>query len=190
MSGEYTPVSGNVLTAANWNSYVRPQVITIATSAPSASLSEGRHWYDTTNHIMKVYGSDGAWVCVTPQTANVPTSQSTASTSYTDLATTGPAVTIATGTTALVTISALMYANTAPNDIFMTFAVSGATTIAASSNEAYRISTAAATGACYSRTYKFTGLTAGNNTFTCKYKIAGGANGNFQDRDITVVGLP
>ena len=66
-------------------------------------------------------------------TATVATAQTTSSTSYTDLTTAGPAVTLTTGTKALVIVTSSMEDIGASNQVsYMSYAVSGATTIAAS----------------------------------------------------------
>lgn len=117
--------------------------------------------------------------------ANVATSQNTTSTTYTDLATAGPAVTLTTGTEALVIISNTSY-NATANYSLMTFAISGASTVAASDTNAIRMYGAGDTSIC--RTIKITGLTAGSNTFTAKYR-AGASTAVFYNRDITVMGL-
>lgn len=149
--------------------------------------SEGAKAYETTNHRDMIYGRDSGWVCVTPQAATVPTAQSTTSTTYTDLATAGPAVTVLTGTRALVTLSSFLYNSGAAADVYMSFAVSGATTLAAADTNS--ISQATGAGQTTSRTFMVTGLTPGNNTFTSKYRVGSGT-GQYANRDITVVGLP
>lgn len=118
-------------------------------------------------------------------TATVATLQTTASTSYTDLATAGPTVTLTTGTRALVTVSGLVQ-NDPSVSAFMGFAVSGATTIAAADTKALvvggnfdgRVTVGA------SRTFLVT-LTAGSNVFTAKYRMSGGT-GTYSNRDIIV----
>lgn len=124
-----------------------------------------------------------------PSTNAVATSQTTTSTSYVDLATTGPAVTLETGNSALVTITAGI-ANTVAGSHYasMAFAISGATTVAASDSYSLQTQSAAATAGAQvtaSATYLVTGLTAGTNTFTCKYRVTGGT-GNFALRNIIV----
>ena len=118
--------------------------------------------------------------------ATVTTSQATTSTSYTDLATAGPAVTVTTGTSALVTIQTLG-AGAVSNRQLMSFAVSGATTIAAgtyvqgvttATDDSFRVSS-----------FVVTGLTAGSNTFTTKYKSSDGNSIPFAERVITVTPL-
>lgn len=165
-----------------------PQDYTICTSSTRpASPTEGHLIYETDTNIMLVYNSS-AWVCLTPQGATVATSQGTASTSYTDLATAGPAVTVTTGTTALVTISATLTNSNGLLISLMSVAVSGATTLAAA--DANSIQVLGGSAPSGSRTFKLSSLTAGDNTFTAKYRTNGASTATFFNRDITVVGLP
>ena len=117
--------------------------------------------------------------------AAVATSQGTTSTSYTDLATVGPAVTLATGTKALVVITTSQEASIAGYNTYTGFAVSGATTIAAADIRGIRLKT----GAQLSATYLVTTLTAGSNTFTLKYKAESGSTANFLNREIAVIDM-
>lgn len=112
----------------------------------------------------------------------VATSQATTSVTYTDLATVGPAVTIETGDSAEVNIGSWILQSTAGFTAFASFAVSGATTRAASDAEAIGISNNAIVMA--GRTVVVTGLTPGNNTFTMKYRVNGNT-GTYQDRSIS-----
>lgn len=121
--------------------------------------------------------------------ATVATDESTSSTSYTDLATAGPAVTLTTGTEVYISISANIYRAASSGQAgHVAVAVSGATTIAAA--DANGFSTASAAGGANvasSRRFKLTGLTAGSNTFTLKYKTTGGGSTfNYLNRDIVV----
>jgi hypothetical protein len=133
--------------------------------------------YETDTNLTLVYNSS-VWVCITPQSASVVTDETTSSTSYTDLATPGPAVTVATGTSALVTFDCTGYNNAAP----------GSSSITAGTYELYANSPSGAAVQNLSRTVKVTGLTAGSNTFTAKYKSQGNT-AHFYYRDITVVGI-
>jgi hypothetical protein len=70
----------------------------------------------------------------------------------------------------------------------MSFAVSGATTIAAlDANSVFAYSLDGDVYVAVSRTYLLTGLTAGVNTFTAKYKQQGG-NVNFLRRSLSITG--
>lgn len=125
--------------------------------------------------------------------ATVNTSQTTTSGSYTDLATSGPAVTLTTGTSVIVAITADVGDQDNANTGFFgaSFAVSGATTRAAQDSEMIGISGAHVAGnpfATLTRIFVLTGLTAGSNTFTMKYKANGGTAG-FANRAITVMSL-
>ena len=123
--------------------------------------------------------------------AVVATSQSTTSESFTDLTTAGPAVTVTTGTKALVIIGGELYQGTADRGLYMGFAVSGATTIAANA----ATSIGMYYGANDQLASKFSGafvvtLTAGSNTFTAKYCRRGNSGtAAFNDRTIFVMNL-
>lgn len=114
-------------------------------------------------------------------------SESTTSTSYTDLTTAGPTVTVTTGTRAIVIVSAEMNNSSAGNTCFMSYAVSGSSTISAfDSNAVMFESDPASQIIVASRVSLESGLTAGSNTFTSKYRVAGGT-GIFDNREIIVI---
>ncbi|HTE68645.1 MAG TPA: hypothetical protein VK942_07800 [Actinomycetes bacterium] len=160
---------------------------------PVASLAEmnaltgvydGFHiWRSDLKAILANDGAGGWRYFSRPTDATVATSETTASTSFVDLATPGPAITLETGTTAQVTLTLSMFSSGSFHT-FMGFAVSGASTLAAadirslffvSNTNPHRMSA----------TYLVTGLTAGSNTFTAKYR-AGAGTGTFHDRNIIV----
>ena len=121
-----------------------------------------------------------------PQSAVVPAGQTTTSTSYTDLATTGPAVTVTTGTQALITVGCQSSNNNSSQGAYMSFAVSGATTVAANdANAFYVTSFTGGFGSSGMFQVLYTGLTAGSNTFTAKYR-ATGTTATFSARNIIV----
>lgn len=121
--------------------------------------------------------------------AVVATSQTTSSTSYTDLTTVGPSVTATTGTNAIVFFAANMANNTLNVGSNISVAVSGATTIAANNQWRACINGSAATQPSrVASFYKFTTLTAGSNTFTVKYRADAGTS-TFFDRTILVMPL-
>lgn len=121
------------------------------------------------------------------QSALVATNETTSSLSYADLATTGPSVTLVTGTTAVVWLSATVYRPSgAGNTAQLSVAVSGATTqAAADANAASFSATLAGYVSSMSRSALLTGLTPGVNTFTLKYKVDGGTF-SLYNRQITV----
>jgi len=188
-------VAGEVLTAADLSVTNSGIPVFSGTATRDAAfggtgekvLAEGQFAYlEDTNTTQYYTGS--AWVGVgqTIAAATVTTSQATTSTSYTDLATAGPAVTVTTGTSALVTIQTLG-AGAVSNRQFMSFAISGATTVAAgtyvqgvttATDDSFRVSS-----------FVVSGLTAGSNTFTTKYKSSDGNSIAFAERVITVTTL-
>ena len=124
--------------------------------------------------------------------ATVATQESTSSSSYTNLTTAGPAVTVTTGTRALVMISASQRSTISGAQAYMNFAVSGATTRAEQANENTNTSWGTVTGGMNevaSVQILVTGLTAGSNTFTAKYSAPVGDTVSFQNRKITVIDL-
>lgn len=116
--------------------------------------------------------------------ALVFTDQTTSATSFADLATVGPAVTVNIGSSgkAIVTVQAGSYTGTM--DKFAGYAITGATTRAADPDKAARQN--AATVIVSSYTCIETGLTPGSTTFTMKYRV-GSATGNFFNRRIIVI---
>lgn len=120
----------------------------------------------------------------------ISTSQATGSTSYTDLATVGPTVTLITGTDAIIDFGCLYFDDgNLGNDGIMSVAVSGATTIAASDTW-YAFGSQGVNIEPTSNGYKFTNLNPGSNTFTAKYKKSGGTStASFQNRWLIVVAL-
>lgn len=119
--------------------------------------------------------------------ATISTDQSTTSTSYADLATPGPAVTVNIGANgaALVIIQGGPYG--AATQKIMSYAISGANTASPVDEKGVRNDNAAYQGGMTAVSL-LTGLTAGSTTFTCKYKTASGT-ANFYNRTIIVIPL-
>lgn len=120
--------------------------------------------------------------------ATVAAQESTTSTSYADLATIGPAVTVTTSTEVLVIVSGELQNGTTDTSASMSFAVSGATTLAASDERRLAVLLQAADVVGASLVIHVSELTAGSNTFTAKYRVGGGS-GLFTRRRITVIPL-
>lgn len=115
-----------------------------------------------------------------PTGATVATSQAKSGTTFVvDLATVGPAVTVTTGTSAMV----YLYTTQSAGGL-MGFTISGATTVAASDAFAvYNDTGTTRIGAAF----LVTGLTAGSNTFTARYRSGSGASVTWSDRKIVVI---
>lgn len=105
---------------------------------------------------------------------SITTEESKTGTSYGDLATVGPAVTMVTGTS--VTLEFGYYAFYASGSVLgsalTSFAISGATTLAAADANGFTITTppVATYRSSASRAINYSSVTAGLNTFTLKYR--------------------
>ncbi len=114
----------------------------------------------------------------------------TTSTSYGDLsgATIGPAVTVTSGTTALVSFAAYMSASVSDRSVIVSYAVSGATTVAALDDWALVVDgLPAGNPVRMGVTHISTGLTSGSNTFTLKYRVASAVTGTYANRHLAVL---
>lgn len=126
------------------------------------------------------------------EAGTVATSESTTSTSYTDLTTPGPAATIevpASGRVLVTLTMQIQHSNSAGGGA--SFALSGANTAAAS--DAKSVTRGGATGAgllTCAGTWLVTGLDPGSTTFTAKYKSANGGNMTFVNRNLIVQARP
>jgi hypothetical protein len=118
------------------------------------------------------------------------TPETTTSTTYTDLATTGPTATVTIGASgaALVTVTGHIQPGASNQTAFMSFQVSGASSVAANDSQALIRDFGSSGGTGYiqaSATFYVTGLTGGANAFTAKYKTTAGT-ATFADRNIIV----
>ena len=122
--------------------------------------------------------------------AVVATSQQTSSSSYTDLTTAGPSVTVTTGTKALVIVSCESIGPDGTGFPYMSYAVSGATTISAADDRAVTIRVPSVNNSTVhaSTASRLSTLTAGSNTFTAKYRSSSGT-ATWQYREIIVIDL-
>jgi len=150
----------------------------------------------TSGQVLTVSGGVPAWSAAPSslpanETATVATSQATTSTTYTDLTTAGPAVTLTTGTKALVIVTCRMTTGDANRESFMSYAVSGATTIAASDTVALtcKANDSGGNGGLRASAASVPTLTAGSNTFTAKYKLSQDTDDSFSNRSIFVMNL-
>ena len=149
------------------------------------TLAEGQFAYIEAADTIQYYNGT-SWLTV-PQfsAATVTTAQTTTSTTYTDLATVGPAVTLITGTSVLVQIQTLG-SSTVTNRQLTSFAVSGATTVSAGT---YVMPADITMDGPRVQSFVVTGLTAGSNTFTMKYKSSDGNTITWSQRVISVTTL-
>lgn len=171
-----TAVSNAILTAAQWNATVRDNLLE---TAPAKATTSGRIFVATgANSIAQRQVAQG----------QVLTQQTTASTSYTDLTTVGPSVTVTTGTLAHVSIQCQMFNSGSSSSNWSSYAISGATTDASDDQRAISCEAAAATQAFRFGASLLQTVTAGSNTFKQQYRVGSGT-GTFDDRNIIVWAL-
>jgi hypothetical protein len=144
---------------------------------------------DTTVSPYKVKWATPSGSSPASASATVSTSETTTSNTFTDLTTAGPAVTLTTGTKALVLINSTLFKQSSGSNAYVGFAVSGATTLAASNTTALNYVAAAYYDSRLSVSHRITGLTAGSNTFTLKYRQNGGGTAEYSNREIIVIDL-
>jgi hypothetical protein len=176
-----TAVANTAFTAAQFNTYVRDNLLE---TAPAIASAAGQ-----------MFVSDGAnsIAARTPSFATVATSESTTSTTYADLTTVGPSVTVQTGTSAIVAISSWVGNATTNIGSAFTYAVSGATTLSPSSNWGCVIDGVA--GGNQSRlgvVHMRNDLNPGTNTFVMKYLTQAGSSSpgaSFNNRHLVVIPL-
>ncbi|SRR6266851_2229864 len=118
-------------------------------------------------------------------TAPISTSETTTSTSYTDLATLGPTVSLLTGTAAVVMVQCSITGNTVAAGNFASVAVTGASTQAATDLGSVSHQVASGSLVQASAVFLISGLTPGTNTFRMKYRVSSGT-GTFANRILTV----
>lgn len=170
-----TATSNATFTAAQWNAQVRDNM---APQAAAQATATGRHMVVSGANAMVERATSGAVVA---------TAQTRSSTSYGDLATVGPAVTVTTGTTALVWITSGLENSVSGAGSYVSFGVTGATTVNANDQWAVYVSGQdAASNVRRGSARRITGLAAGSNTFTAKYRVSSGI-GTFSDREIIVM---
>lgn len=172
-----TAVANTTFTAAQFNTHVRDNLLETAVAKATAA---GRIYVST--------GANALAERVISQ-ATVATGQNTTSTSYTDLATAGPAVTVTTGARALTFINTEVENSSTSVLSAASVAVSGATTDAASDARwAMEESKTTSLGCRAVSVHLFDALTPGSNTFTMRYRVSGGT-GSFTNRHIVVMAL-
>lgn len=115
--------------------------------------------------------------------AYVATSETTTSSTYTDLATTTDTVTATVGANGILQVSIYASAgNSGANTSYVSFALSGATTQAAIDNLAILVP--GTSNFAMGATFTLTGLATGSTTVKMKYRVSGGT-GTFLTRRIS-----
>lgn len=124
-----------------------------------------------------------------PAAAYVSTGQTTTSTTYADLTTTTDQVTVDIGSSGMAQVNLYsQISNSGTTGSVVSFAISGATTQAASDTYAIRWDAVAGYVGKMGASFVVTGLTPGSTTFKMKYRVFA-ATGTFTDRRISVIPL-
>lgn len=171
-----TWVGNQTLTAAQLNTHLRDNLLELA---PAKATTAGSYFVATganaiTERAIKSARNNG--------------SNTTTSTSYVTLGT-GPAVTVTTGTNAMIMHMGWLENNTAAAEAWQSWAISGATTRASLNDTAIMADGLAAVNAVQVADIDYmTSLTAGSNTFTVQNKVSAGT-GTFKNRLIVVMPL-
>ncbi len=172
-----TAVAGNAFTAAQFNTHVRDNLL--ETAPAKATTANGYFVATGANAIAQRL----------PGGAIIDTTETRSSTTYGDLTTIGPSVTVTTGTKALVMITAQMENDTNGGFALATFTVSGATSVAAGDGSSIAFEQPSGTNgqaATCTRT-RLIDLTPGSNTFTMKYRALVAGTASFSRRSLIVI---
>lgn len=169
-----TFTANTVLTAADLNAYLRDNLLE---TAPAKATTTGS-WFVGAgpNQIQERV----------PQLASIAASETCTSSSWGDLETPGPTVTVNSGVRALIIISAAISSNSLDAQSFVGYTISGATTQIATfdlSLQVDGISADKTNRRC--QIFMQEDLTPGLNTFTTRYTISSGIS-TFSDRFIGV----
>jgi len=189
-------VVANAPITATWGNEIRDRSVQNFASvaertAQWVSPPEGAVSYVRDVNQVHVY-TGSAWVCITPVSTVDNTTGTRTNVAYGDLggSSVGPVVSLLTGTRALVYVQADFNASGGSEIVCVSFAISGATTVAAADTDALRMRAAAGTIMSFGGTFPVTGLTPGTNTFTMKYRADSGLTITAASRKLTVVGVP
>lgn len=170
-----TWTSSTTPTAAELNTYLRNNMLETAPAKATTPLSQ--------------FASTGANAIAQRNIKYdyIATAQTTSSTSFTNLSTVGPSVTVSTAGSCLVVWGAEVQIASNTDIARMSVECSGATSVAASDLRSILVGYSAA-GTNYaqvSQAVLFSSLNTGTHTFTCKYRMTSGT-GTFTYRRLAV----
>lgn len=186
-----TAVANATFTAAQYNTHARDNFNEMEAAKATGAWSASGSYADCMFHAT---GANA--IALRQWRSNIVQKtgqgESSTSTSYTDVRTLGPSVTVTTGVQALVFFGAILGNSSANAAAYASVAVSGASTVAADDDWALEMDGHTAYAGSNddnalrrSQWKLFTGLTVGSNTFTMKYRVASGT-GRFNYRHIAV----
>lgn len=167
-----TAVAGSVFTAAQFNAHIRDNLNECP--AAKATTPGGYFTVSDSNQVAQRTYAD----------AIVETSEATTSTSYTDLATAGPQVTVTSGPNLIIHTTADLVCNTAGQTARTTFNVSGATSITESDIRALKNTSTTNLRATVTTVMT---VTPGVNTVKMLYRTSGTSTATFANRRLIVL---
>jgi len=171
-----TAVAGSVFTASQFNTTVRDNMLECETSRAQ-----------TVSGYSVVTGMNQMIERVAVQNGIGAVTDTTTSTEYTDLdGTPGPSVTVQTGDRALVAIYGTG-ATSGGTAAWMSWAVSGASSIDASDSWAVQMHVTTPDSWRAGLLFGQQGLTPGLNTFSMKYRVSTSGTGTFACQQISVI---
>lgn len=174
-----TATSNSTLTAAQWNTHVRDNLLE---TGPAKATAAGR--------LLVTDGANSITERVVGH-AYIGTAQSTTSSTFTDLSTPGPAVSVVTGTTAVCWWSVQAVHGTQNTGMQTSIAVTGASSIDPSTAGGDALYNGLGANAAFrvAQVHVFDTLTPGTNTFTVKYQCPSGTSAQFSERLLVVMAL-
>lgn len=155
-----TAVANAALTAAQWNASVRDNLLE---TAVAKATTAGTYFATTSLNSVAERGLVTA----------VAATDTTTSTTYTDLTVGGPAATV-TCSRALIFLLSSLSNNTVNADSRMGYDIAGATTFSATDTSSLIHTSATANAQLRASAVYVPTLTTGSNTFTGKYRVTGG----------------
>lgn len=170
----FTAIAGTPFTAAQYNTNIRDDMVETETSRAQTATG-----YCVTVGMNQLAER-------VPASNFLSSSDTTVSTSYTDLDTTsGPQVTVTTGTSAFIAIYGSM-TNNSSNAAWIGYAVSGASAFDASDPYAVEFQPTTPQTVRAGAMFFRSDLTPGSNIFTLKYRVTTSGTGTFTVRRIAV----
>lgn len=170
-----TAAAGDTFTASMWNTGVRDNLnmmaAAVATAAGRLIVTSAPNTVAQRQVVQDIV-DDG---------------EDTSSTSYTNLATTGPDVTVTTGVRALIFLNSAV-ANDASNNSYASYEITGATTSAAIDGRAIVMDGASGKDDRIGVSNLAASITPGSNTFRMRYRVSA-ATGTYTKRSIMVMAL-
>lgn len=167
-----TAVAGSVFTAAQFNQHIRDNLSECP--AAKAVTPGGYFTVSDTNQVAQRTYAD----------AIVETSESTTSTSYVDLATAGPQVTVTSGPNLIIHTTADLVCNTAGQTARTTFNVSGVSSITESDIRALKNTSTTNLRATVTTVVA---VTPGVNIVKMVYRTSGTSTATFANRRLLVL---